>query len=185
MFNLQKRLYKSLPIVSAVAFFIAGLVFGMSRDFGVFLLGMIALPILLLVALGCSIFGLVRKTHHRGVQIAAILILATPVLVYAGRDVGDQLRFILWASFHYSQLHQSQKGNPIIKTWDSWGMAGNENDSYLVVDTKDEIGSLTLANRWRERLGQSCEIVATKRMWPKFYIVTTYECPFDGVMQAN
>ncbi len=64
-------------------------------------------------------------------------------------------------------------------------MAGMENDSYLVVDTKDRLLAKGETGQWLRRVSQSCEIVDTKRMWTRLYIVTTYNCTFEGVKSAN
>jgi hypothetical protein len=185
MINREERYYQSVPIISASVFLIAALMFSWSRDFGVFLLGMFVLPITLLFALGCLIFGVFRKARAVELRVAVALILAAPVLAFGVANIRDRLRFLFWAPIHYSQLHQALRKDGIITAWDGWGMAGMENDSYLVVDNKDEIKSPVLADQWRKRLGQSCEIVNTQRMWPRLYIVTTSNCTFDGVEPTN
>jgi hypothetical protein len=63
-------------------------------------------------------------------------------------------------------------------------MAGAENDSYLVSDKFDDSSNVVAAERWRSRMGLDCPI-ATARMQKGIYIVTTYECPFDGAAVPN
>ena len=70
--------------------------------------------------------------------------------------------------------------------WDSWGMAGKDTDSYLVVDTWDQLESKRRADKWIKKIGQSCGVWQTQRVWPTFYVVTTYtNCPLEGVANAS
>ena len=61
--------------------------------------------------------------------------------------------------------------------WESWGMAGIENDAYLVSNPSDNLTQDGGASEWLRHVGSSCEIVASKRMRRGIYIVTTYNCP--------
>jgi hypothetical protein len=66
------------------------------------------------------------------------------------------------------------------------GGRGSDTFSYLVVDTQDRLGSKARADQWTKGIGQSCGLWQTQRVWPKFYVVTTYtNCPYDGVQPAG
>jgi hypothetical protein len=65
----------------------------------------------------------------------------------------------------------------IIMVWDSWGMAGNEKDFYLVSNPSDTISSPDAASRWaKQHADNTCEIGDVDRMKRGLYIVTTYNC---------
>lgn len=65
--------------------------------------------------------------------------------------------------------------------WASWGMAGSENDSYLVSARSLNLNSSNEAEQWIRKLKLDCPIVDARVMWPRLYLVTTYNCPLDGV----
>lgn len=65
----------------------------------------------------------------------------------------------------------------IVLDWESWGMAGMENDAYLVSNPSDNLTQDGGASEWLRHVGSSCEIVASKRMRRGIYIVATYNCP--------
>lgn len=181
MLVLRKRPYQSAPIVSAVLLLLAGIYFGGNRDFGAFLLAIVVLPALLLAVLVCLGIELVRRGDAKEIGIAAVIALVSPLAFYASAHLKDRAEFYIWAVTHRAQLSHDMQKDGIIMGWASWGMAGSENDSYLVVDRGDVIGSPNAAEGWRKRQGLSCQIVDTQKMWPKLYIVTTYNCPFDGI----
>jgi hypothetical protein len=173
--------YLSASIVSAAMLLAAGFYFGGSRDFGAFLLGIIALPILLLAVLTSLAIEFARKRADGKTGIAIVIALASPVAFHVSAPLKDRAALYIWASMHRAQLSQAMRKDGIVLGWDSWGLAGSGNDSYLVVDRADAIGSFGAAERWRKRLGLSCQIVDSQRMWSRLYLVTTYNCPFDGV----
>ena len=111
--------------------------------------------------------------------LAAAIVLASPFLGYSISQVRDQARFLVWAPLHLDVLNRNPEKDGILTAWDGWGIAGMENDSYLVRNVADGLTSVDEANAWRTRLGLSCEIVWSERVWRKLYVVTTYECVFD------
>jgi hypothetical protein len=62
---------------------------------------------------------------------------------------------------------------------ESWGMAGMENDAYLVSNPGDNFTQDGGASEWLRPVGSTCEIVASKRMRRGIHIVTTYNCPLQ------
>jgi hypothetical protein len=115
-----------------------------------------------------------------------VLICLTPLVYLSAYGTAQRIRFLLWAPAHYRQLAQASEKDGIITGWDSWGMAGEDTFSYLVVDTQDRLGSKARADQWTKRIGQSCGMWHEQRMWPKLYVVTTYtDCPYDGVRPAG
>lgn len=129
------------------------MLFGMSRDFGAFLAGLV-LPALLLAA-----------------PLAWL--------------VADRVLFAAWAATHTGQFRASSGIDGVIADWDRWGIAGLENDAYLVSDTHDALASATGRRDWLLRTHQRCEIVASRRMWRRIDRVTTANCSFDRPPRAG
>jgi hypothetical protein len=168
--------------VPAIVLFLAAIGFGASRDFGAFFLALLVLPCLALVTLiwiGAAALAPGRQGRCLGIAIAVAL-LAAPAFLVAGA-LRDRVRFAGWAVAN-GPLERLTQRNAVLAWWDSWGMAGSENDSYLVADPDDSIGTIAAAERWRRHRHLSCEIVDSRRMAARVYIVTTYNCPFgfDG-----
>jgi len=66
----------------------------------------------------------------------------------------------------------------IIREWDGWGFAGNEDDSYLVAAHDIGMMSTKNATEWARGRGETidCKIVDVRKMREAMYIFTTYEC---------
>jgi len=156
-------------------FDIAALVFGASRDFGAFLISMLALPGLLVCSLAFSLWAIWRRPKQ-GLLALALTALA-PAMYFAANRYSDRVLYLAWASSHRPMLEASKVNDAIIADWRQWGMAGSENDSYLASNPDDTIGNLDAADAWRRKIGVPCEIVASERMEQAVYILTTYECP--------
>jgi hypothetical protein len=175
-----RQIVTAPPLLASAIFFTAALIFGWSRNFGTFLLGLFALPALLLIALACFAVAVTRKSR-RGIRPGLLLLVAAPFAAYATSHLRDRVRFVVWEIFHAGELGQLTGQDRIITGWDGWGMAGSENDSYLIADVRDDSATRASAERWRKRMRLECPIVATQKMARRLYIVTTYECPFDGI----
>lgn len=91
--------------------------------------------------------------------------------------VKDELRFLAWSHTRSDALRGFADKDSIVLDWESWGMAGMENDAYLVSNPTDSLAEEGGASEWLRHVGSSCEIVASKRMRRGIYIVTTYNCP--------
>jgi hypothetical protein len=91
----------------------------------------------------------------------------------------DELRFLIWSYTHGDVLKRFSDKDAIILDWESWGIAGMENDSYLVSNPVDDLadGGTTSTSGWLRLVGSNCEIVASKRLAHGIYLVTTYNCP--------
>ena len=92
----------------------------------------------------------------------------------------DRLGFWVWYATHRNVVRQYTKRDAIIMTWDSWGIAGMENDSFLVSDPDDSIGNSTEnAARWTKRMKSGCgkAVAGAVRLKRGLYILTTYNCP--------
>jgi hypothetical protein len=113
------------------------------------------------------------------------MICLTPFAYICSYGLTQRVLFLLWAPAHYSKLAAASEKNGVIMGWDSWGMAGQDTFSYLVVDTEDRLGSKDRIDQWTKQIGQSCRLWEERRVWPRFYIVTTYtNCPYDGIDPA-
>jgi hypothetical protein len=85
------------------------------------------------------------------------------MVVYGGR-VQYPLQFLLWSLTRPDQIQMLARRDGVIQHWDGWGIAGMENDSYLVSDPNDSITDLQAANRWARDHHLTCDIVAAQRM---------------------
>ena len=156
---------------------LAGTAFGWSRDFGTFLLGLVVLPLLALMALIGVGFAAFTRLWTTAALTSVIAISSFPAFLLAGR-ARNPVRFALWSIAH-KPLGRFTRHDGVIAYWDGWGMAGSENDSYLVADPADAIGSAPAADRWRRRMRLACEVVDSRRVAARLYILTTYNCPFN------
>lgn len=174
-----------LSILTSAALTAAAVVFGASRNFGMFILGIQVVGGLLILAL--VILGVATGADRgsRGIKTSAVLVLLAPFAAYAASHLRDRALFVIWSLSHPAALQAAASKDSIITSWDSWGMAGSENDSYLVSDKQDDSSNVTSAERWRVRMGLNCPIVATARMRKGIYIVTTYQCPLDAVVVGS
>lgn len=174
-----------LSVATSASLSAAAIVFGASRDFGMFLLGIMVLGGLLILALIVLGVATAADKGSRGVKASAMLVMLAPIAAYAASHLRDRVLFVGWSIAHPAALQAAASKDTMITGWDSWGMAGSENDSYLVSDKLDDSSDIAGAERWRTRMRLDCPIAATARMWKGIYIVTTYECPFDGVAVPN
>jgi hypothetical protein len=171
-----------IPLAPAVFIAVCAIAIGYNRDFGVGLIAALLLlaAIPMLLFLGVMLLFALRTADRRWDHWAALgLVVSAPVLCYVTFHVRDRVRFVVWAPFHRELLNHDSDKDGVVTAWDRWGLAGMENDSYLVRHTGDRLSSIDEANAWRQRLGLPCEIVRTQRVWQKLYVVTTYECVFE------
>ena len=176
-------LYRSPAVVFATLLLLAGAYFGSSHDFGSFVL---SIPTLGLLFLGAVATAAWAESKRRRPWVALALICLTPLVYLCSYGVAQQIRFLLWAPAHYHKLAKSSEKDGIVMGWDSWGMAGEDTFSYLVVDTQNRLGSKARAAQWTKRIGQTCGTWQEQRVWPRLYVVTTYtNCPYDGVAPAG
>lgn len=169
----------------AVLFLLAGAYFGSSRSFGSFLFSIPILALLLLGAFVAAVRATIIKAERVGLLMTWALICLTPLTYSFSYGLVQQIRFFLWAPAHHRQLAEASKKNGIIMGWDSWGIAGQDTFSYLVVDTEDRLYSKARVDGWTKQIGQSCGIWEKQRVQPRLYIVTTYtNCPYNGVEPA-
>lgn len=177
---------KSPAVCLAMLLLLAGAYFGSSRDLGSFLFSLPILAVLFLGAFVAAARATIIKAKRADLLMAWALICLTPLAYLFSYGLVQQIRFLLWAPAHYRQLIEASKKNRIVMGWDSWGMAGQDTSSYLVVDTEDRLGSKARIDQWTKQIGQSCGLWEERRVWPRLYIVTTYtNCPYDGVEPAN
>jgi hypothetical protein len=143
------------PLLPAFLVLLAGLTFGYCRGFGMFLLASVVVVILLPITVYYIGFAIVQKQPNRwrDTAIAIVAVAVAPLLAYVISHFHNEIRFIAWAPLHGRLLSQYAGKDGIITGWDSWGIAGSENDSYLAVDVSDSISSSIAAASWRSRLG--------------------------------
>jgi hypothetical protein len=172
----------SPAVMLALIFLLAAAYFGSSRGFGHFLFSIPTLPFLFLCALAAAIWATTKKAQRKRAAVAWAVIAATPLVYVSSYYIVQHVRFLVWAPLHYSLMAEALKKDGIVQGWDSWGMAGSDTFSYLVVDKQDRLRSKSRSEEWTKEVGQSCGLWQADRMWPKIYVVTTYtDCPYDGV----
>jgi hypothetical protein len=184
MTDLARRMLPGPTLSAPLALCAAAIFFGFSRDFGCFMLSLCVLPLLFLLALLCTAFVWTRPEPGRAALWASILIVVAPLLYLGVGANRDRIGFAGWAMLNGGILMEAPGRDGIVIDWASWGMAGSGNDAYLVADPGDAIGTIPAAEAWRKRHHFACEIVDTSRMWPRLYIVTTYNCPLDAIMAS-
>jgi hypothetical protein len=119
-----------------------------------------------------------RSPSGRPVRRALVaLLVLIPSTFYGVPRIKDEVRFLIWSEGHGDVLREFANKDAIILDWESWGMAGSENDSYLVSNPDDNLGEPNTAARWLRHIGSSCEMSDTKRLARGLYVVTTYNCP--------
>ncbi len=146
---------------------------------------MLSIPILPLTFFGAlipTILATLKKDRRKLASIAWVLIGFAVPAYFVSYDLTQRVRFFIWAPTHFHELDQASRKNGVIMDWDGWGMAGMDTESYLVVDTEDRLDSKARTSQWTKQVGQTCGLWKVQRMWPRFYVVTTYtDCPYDGV----
>lgn len=182
--DLARRMLPGPVLFAPLALCAAAMFFGFSRDFGCFLLSLFVLPLLFLLALLCSAFVLTRPEPGRAALWASLMVAVAPLLYLVVGAHRDRIGFAGWAMLNGGILMEAPGRDGIVVDWAGWGMAGSENDSYLVADPRDAIATAPAAEAWRKRHHFVCEIVDTSRMWPRLYIVTTYNCPLAATVAS-
>ena len=172
-------------VVFAAIFLLAGLYFGATREFGAFLLSVPVMGLTFFGALILTIWTSRITTQRRQALVAWMLIVLTVPSYFMSYGLTQQVRFVIWAQAHHDLFVQASRKNGIVTWWDGWGMAGQDTDSYLVVDTEDRLGSKSRVEQWTREIGQPCGIWQTQRVWPKFYIVATNtNCPYNDIQDT-
>jgi hypothetical protein len=106
--------------------------------------------------------------------IVIVAIVGIGTMIVCCDRLPNQLRFLA----RHGQIQALVRRDGVLQHWDGWGIAGMENDSYLVSDPDDSISGLQAANRWARDHHLACEVVAARRVWRAFFILTTYNCAF-------
>jgi hypothetical protein len=154
-----------------------------SKNFGTFLLLIsLYLPAVALVCLGLCIWAGVERNSPRARPIVISLVVMLTLIggiFWALPAAKDELRFLAWLRTHKDALQWYADRDSVMLDWESWGMAGMENDAYLVSNPGDNLAQDGGASEWLRHVGSTCEIVASKRMRRGIYIVTTYNCPLQ------
>jgi hypothetical protein len=170
-----------LPVIAAVATFMTAIAFAWSKDFAVFLLLIfVYLPAAAFTCIGLFVWAVIKRNsrHGRAIFMAFLAVpLAMGLTFYLVPRFKDEIRFLVWSHIHGNKLSEYANTDAIILDWEDWGLAGMENDSYLVSNPADNLGERGAAYEWTRHIGSTCDIVATKRMAPALYIVTTFNCP--------
>jgi hypothetical protein len=170
-----------LPFIAAIAAFATAAPFAWDKGFGTFLfLILFYVPAVALVWIGLCVWAAIEGKSPRARSIV-ISLLVIPALIGGTFTVlprlKDELLFLVWSHTHGDVLRGFTDRDAIVLDWESWGMAGMENDSYLVSNPSDKLAEGGATSEWLRHVGSSCEIVASKRLARGIYIVTTYQCP--------
>lgn len=175
------RTLRWLPFIAAIAAVLSAAPFAWDKSLGTFLLLIsLYLPAVALVCIGLCTWAAVERKSPRTRSI--VISLAVMLTLIAGTfwalpRIKDELRFMAWSHTHNDALGEFADKDAVIVDWESWGMAGMENDAYLVSNPSDTLAEDGGASKWLRHVGSSCEIVASKRMRRGIFVVTTYNCP--------
>ncbi|SDH17902.1 hypothetical protein SAMN05216338_100683 [Bradyrhizobium sp. Rc2d] len=178
----QARTLRWLPLVAAIAAVTTAAPLAWDgKNFSTFLLLIsLYLPAVALVCIGLCIWAILERKSPRARSIVVSLVVMLTLIVgtfWALPAAKDELRFLAWSFTHNDALEGFADRDSVMLDWESWGLAGMENDAYLVSNPSDNLTQNGGASEWLRHVGSSCEIVASKRMRRGIYIVTTYNCP--------
>jgi hypothetical protein len=177
----QVRTLKRLPYFAAITALVTAIPFAWNKDFGTFLLLVFFyLPAVALACIGLCVWAAIeRKSPRARPMVISVVIIPTLIgsTFWALPRIKDEFRFAVWSYTHRDMIRGFADRDAIILDWESWGMAGMENDAYLVSNPSDNLAEAGAASEWLRHVGSSCEIVALKRFRRGIYVVTTYNCP--------
>ncbi len=158
--------------------------FGFGRDFGVFIITLLfVLPALVVLALAFGLWSLLERRPRWSAVARSLFIgalapaLLIPPLWAFGDPIRDSARYAVWSTVHRRELAVARGRDGVFKHWDGWGMAGNDNDSYLASDLTDTLDRPGKAARWAKDRRLGCDIVGVRRMERGIYLLTTANCP--------
>lgn len=147
MWRAIRKTVPTLALATSIALVISAAVFGASRSFGMFLLSLVILPALLILSLILVGLATVNNGGGRGIGRSVMLIVLAPLAAYATAHLRDRVLFTGWSLTHEADLQAVVPRDTVIVGWDSWGMAGSENFSYLVSDRLDDDRNVASAER--------------------------------------
>jgi hypothetical protein len=177
-----------LPYFAGATALVTAIPFAWSKDFGTFLLLIVLyLPAVALACIGLCVWAVVERESSRARPIfisVAVTLAVIGSTFWALPRVKDELRFAVWSSTHSDTIGRFSDRDAVILQWESWGIAGMENDAYLVSNPSDNLAEAGSASEWIRHVGSDCEIVASKRFRRGVYLVTTYNCPLSTSMSA-
>ncbi len=172
-----------LPFIAAIVAVTTATPFAWDKSLGTFLfLISFYLPAVGLVCVGLCIWAAVERKPPRTRSIVISLVVMLTLIggtFWALPQVKDELRFLAWSYAHNDLLRGGSAKDSVMQVWESWGMAGMENDAYLVSNPSDNLAENGGASEWLRHVGSSCEIVSSKRMRRGIYVITTYNCPLQ------
>ncbi len=166
---------------------VAGLIFllfsgvAITRDFGWFIIGLMALPVLLLVLLACIGWSVAHRRGGCSIPLALAIAAGSWPLSFCVQTAWDWTAVTLWSVAHRQEIAASAGGDAILTGWGEWGWAGGSTFAYVVSDAQDASSSPAGAERWRRRLNLDCPVAYSLRIRAHLYLVETSDCPFDGV----
>jgi hypothetical protein len=175
-----------VPLTIAIAGSLAfALIFTWGKDFGAFfILLLFGVPIFVAICAGilawCIWAYLTKRREQSSLAglILAALLWAPFFGAFLSTQFGDYAKFEMWSATHPQELQQftSKDGNVLL--WDSWGMAGMDNNSYLVSDHANSLADANAATRWAHDHHYSCDVAKVERMRNGIYLLTAFtNCP--------
>ena len=174
------RSLRWLPAVAGVAIVVTAGPIAWDRGFGTLLFAIfLYFPTLLAICAWLLVWGLAGKRPERrrpALSTVAVIAVLTPLIFISVNRVREQAGFWFWYQTHRELAGSFSTTDGIITAWDGWGMAGMENDSYLVSNPSDTISTRDAATKWAQRYPSGCEIAGVKRMKRGLYILTTFNC---------
>jgi hypothetical protein len=132
-----------MPAVICFAMLAATGPLALSRTFGVFLATTLFVPALVLAGMGLLIWAFAERHPRRKLSIflaVAAIAITAPIVYIVGSLFRNPIVFAFWSQTHAAAISRYATRDGIISTWDSWGIAGMENDSYLVAEVGEAPG---------------------------------------------
>ncbi len=178
------------PAVTIIGL-VTALPFAWTGDFGWFLAAVFyGLPLDAAICAALVLWALLTKRSDRrrvALQSLGGMTAAVGLSLAVVPAIKDRIVFTVWRPLHWTLTSPPSAKDGVLVHWDSSGMAGDNFDSYLVFDSKDDIGNIDAAARWVKLRAPNCGVVTSstvesgltnvKRMDAKFYILTFLNCP--------
>ena len=177
------RSLRWLPGASAIVVCAATIPLGLSRDVLAFVItGLVLIPTLILAIAGLLLWRYVTMKSDRKKSLlsaAAVIVFTAPTVYMTCNVYRDQIVFAFWSPTHAALLDRYATHDGIISYWDGWGIAGMENDSFLIADHGKTLSSASEATEWTKHWKSPCDIVRLLKIRQGLFIFTTENCSLE------
>ena len=147
-------------------------------------------PILLVISIFLLIYAAIGKGRHQRLQLLSMLAIlwavSTSLFVFDLRHpsaIRTTARWLVWSqSYKDKVLAQPTPANGDLKhiDWDGWGMFGQDNSVFLVLDPTDTLSTAALRHQSGKFHGIPCEVRVVSRLEKHWYTVLFYTNEYWG-----